>query len=244
MSAALTVTENDRIAMGGNNPPAFDAHKANVDDLRSEASTWLDGAQVATPEEAEGIDTLIKLARSARDEADKQRAAEKKPHDDAAKAVQAQWKPLVDSAQRILDVCLEKVGSWRVAEANRKEAVAAVLRAEAEAERQAEVEATRGASGNIDAREQADQLAVSAKTAEKLAAKAEKAVGKGNGLVPYRTLKVTDTRALAGWLWKHRREQVEEAHEQIAQGILRARTRGYGLAEMDGTEIITEMKAR
>jgi hypothetical protein len=238
MTAALSVTGNARIVDGGNQPPAFDAHKANIDDLRTEATVWLDGAQVTTPEEAKGIDTLIKLARSARDEADKARAAEKKPHDDAAKAVQAKWKPLVDSAQRILDVCLEKVGSWRVAEARRKEAEAARIRAAAEAERQAEIEATRAASGNLEAREEADQLSVSAKAAEKLASKAEKAANTGNGLRTVKRLVVTDARALAGWLWTHRREDAEAAHAEIAQRIFR--NNGPAIA---GTEIVTEQKA-
>ena len=237
MTGALSTTGNDRIKPGGNLDP-FTAHELNLTSLREEAGAWLDGAQVTTPEEAEGIDTLIKLARSARDEADKARAAEKKPHDDAAKAVQAKWKPLVDSAQRILDVCLEKVGAWRVAEARRKEAEAARIRSEAEAERQAEIEATRAAAGNIDAREQADQLAVSAKAAEKLAKTAEKAAQTGNGLRTVRTLKITDTRALAGWLWKHRREDAEAAHADLAQRIFR----NNGPA-MDGTEIETTQKA-
>ena len=239
MAAALSVLGNDRIVDGGNAPPPFDAHKLNIDDLRESALPFLDGKEVTTPEEAEAVDTLIKMARSARDEADKARAAEKKPHDDAAKAVQAQWKPLVDGAQRILDVCLEKVGAWRQAEAQRKEAEAARLRAEAEAERQAEVEATRAAAGNLEAREQADQQAVAAQEAEKLATRAEKAAGKGNGLVPYRSLKVTDARALAGWLWTHRRKEAEAAHAELARQIFRNNGPAIG-----GTEIITEMKAR
>lgn len=238
MSAALSVTGNDRIVDGGNAPPPFEAHKLNIDDLRESALPFLDGKEVTTPEEAEAVDTLIKMARSARDEADKQRASEKKPHDDAAKAVQAQWKPLVDSAQRILDVCLEKVGTWRKAEAERKEAEAARLRAEAEAERQAEVEATRSAAGNLEAREQADQQAVAAQEADKRATRAEKAAGKGNGLRTVRSLSITNPQALAVWLWKHRRDDVEAAHADLAQRIFR----NSGPA-MDGTEIVTEQKA-
>jgi hypothetical protein len=241
--SALSVTGNERIVDGGNAPPVFDAHSANIADLREEAKVWLDGAQVTTAEEAEGIDTLIKLARSARDEADKARIAEKKPHDDAAKAVQAKWKPLVDTAQRVLDVCLEKIGAWRIAEANRLEAAAALARAEAEAERQSEIEATRAAAGNLEAREQADQLAESAKTADKLATKAEKAATTGLGLRNVKRLVVTDTRALAGWLWKHRREETEAAHEAIARSIFRSSTLSGRSAEIDGTEIITEQKA-
>lgn len=240
MSAApaLSETGNDRIAMGAN-LDAFTAHEINVADLRESALPFLDGKQVTTAEEAEVVDTLIKMARSARDEADKQRAAEKKPHDDAAKAVQAQWKPLVDGAQRILDVCLQKVGAWREAEAQRKADEAARLRAEAEAQRQAEVDATRAASGNLEAREQADQQAVAAKDADKLASRAEKAAGKGNGLRTVRSLSITNSQALAVWLWKHRREDVEAAHAELAQRIFR----NSGPA-MDGTEIVTEMKAR
>lgn len=238
MSAALSVTGNDRIKDGGNAPPPFEAHRLNIDDLRESALAFLDGKEVTTPEEAEAVDTLIKMARSARDEADKQRAAEKKPHDDAAKAVQAQWKPLVDSAQRIIDVCLEKIASWRKAEAERKEAEAARLRSEAETERQAEVDATRAAAGNLEARAQADQQAVAAQEADKLATRAEKAAGKGNGLRTVRSLSITNPHALAGWLWKHRREDVEAAHADLAQRIFR----NAGPA-MDGTEIVIEQKA-
>lgn len=238
MSAALSVTGNDRIVEGGNRPPAFDAHKANVEDLRAEALAWLDGKTVETAEEAEAIDLLIKMARSARDEADKARAAEKKPHDDAAKAVQAQWKPLVDSAQRVLDVCLEKVGAWRVAEQQRKQAEADAAAAAAELERQAEVDATRAAAGNLEAREQADQLVVSAKQAEKVAKSAQKSAQTGNGLRTVRSLVVTDSRALAGWLWTHRREEAEAAHAEIAQRIFRAN--GPAMA---GTEVETSQKA-
>lgn len=238
MSAAtLSETGNDRIAMGANLDP-FSAHEINVADLRESALPFLDGKEVTTAEEAEAVDTLIKMARSARDEADKARAAEKKPHDDAAKAVQSKWKPLVDSAQRILDVCLEKVGAWRKAEAERKEAEAARLRAEAEEQRRAEVEATRSAGGNLEAREQADQQAVAAQEADKLAKRAEKAAGTGNGLRTVRSLSITNPQALAVWLWKHRREDVEAAHADLAQRIFR----NSGPA-MDGTEIVTEQKA-
>lgn len=236
-ATALSETGNDRIHDGANMTP-FDAHQVNVDDLRNEASAWLDGKDVTTAEEADAIDLLIKMARSARDEADKARAAEKKPHDDAAKAVQAKWKPLVDSADRILKVCLEKVGSWRIAEAQRKEAEAARARAEAEAERLAEVEATRAAAGNLTAREEADQIAASAKQADKAAKSAEKAAQTGLGLRTVRTLKITDSNALARWLWTHRREDVETAHADLAQRIFRS----SGPA-MDGTEIEETKKA-
>lgn len=235
---ALSATENDRIAMGGNNPPVFDAHKANIDDLRSEAGAWLDGAQVTTPEEAEGIDLLIKMARSARDEANKARLAEKKPHDDAGKAVQAKWTPLVDSAQRILDVCLEKIEAWRIAEKARKDAEAARIRAEAEAEREAEVAATRAAAGSIEAREQADQLAVSAKSADKLARAAEKAAGTKNGLRRVVRAEITDFAAAARHYWAPERERFQDLVQEFATRDARA-----GKRDIPGITVHEEMKA-
>ena len=174
---ALTTTGNDRIKPGGNNPPAFDAHAANIADIREEAGAWLTGETIKSAEEAEAVKLLLDMARKAAKAADDERASEKEPHLTASKAVDAKWKPLITSAQTMADVCKEILTPWNIAEAARKEAEAAVARAAAEAERQAEVEATRAAAGNIDAREQADQLAASAKQAETIAKRAERAAG-------------------------------------------------------------------
>lgn len=217
MTESLSDSGNDRIAMGGNAPPAFDAHKANIDDLRTEAAAWLDGKAVESAEEAEGIATLIDMARAARDAANDQRAAEKKPHDDASKAVQAKWKPLVDSAQRILDVCLEKVGAWRVAERDRKEAAAALARAEAEAEAEAAREAMQSSSGNLVEREQAEQVAESAKMASKVASKTEKAAAKGNGLRTNYRAEITDFAAAARHYWQPEHDRFEALVLEFAQ---------------------------
>ncbi len=239
MSAAVALSEtgNDRIAMGANLDP-FTAHQVNVDDLYVEADAWLDGKDVGSTEEAEAIDLLIKMARTARDEADKARAAEKKPHDDAAKAVQAKWKPLVERAQRILDVCLEKVGAWRVAEAKRKQDEADAAAAAAELERQAEVDATRSAGGNLSAREEADQLAVSATQAEKVAKKAQKAAQTGNGLRTVPRAEITDFAAAARFYWGPERASFEALVLEFAQRDARA-----GKREIPGVTIHLEKKA-
>lgn len=237
MTAALSQTGNDRIRDGANMTP-FDAHQVNVDDLRAEAATWLDGAEVTTPEEAEAIDLLIKMARSARDEADKQRAAEKKPHDDAAKAVQARWKPLVDSAQRILDVCLEKVGSWRVAEAKRKQDEADRAAAAAELQRQAEIDATRAAAGNLAALEEADQQAAAADQAERVAKAAGKAAKTGNGLRTVVRAEITDFAAAARFYWAPERERFVALVQEFAQRDARA-----GKRDIPGITIHHDQKA-
>lgn len=234
----LSDSGNERIVDGGNAPPAFDAHKANIDDLRTEATAWLDGKAVESAEEAEGISTLIDLARTARDAADDQRAAEKKPHDDASKAVQAKWKPLVDGADRIVKVCLEKVAAWRLAERDRKEAAAALARAEAEAEAEAATAALQGSSGDLVAREQAEQIVESAKMAGKVASKAEKAATKGNGLRTTFRAQITDFAAAARHYWQPEHDRFEALVLELAQRDVTA-----GRRDIPGVTAIPEHKA-
>jgi hypothetical protein len=78
------------------------------------------------------------MLRKARKDADEARVAEKKPHDDAAKAVQAKWTPLLDKCE--------------LAETTAKKALAPYLIAK-EAAQQAEAEAsTQGSRGSRPAR--------------------------------------------------------------------------------------------
>jgi len=101
------------------------------------------------------------MARKAQKAADDARSAAKKPHLDAGKAVDAEWKPLIDAAQRIVDACKKALTPWNIKEADRKAEEARKAAAEAEAERQAEVEASRAAAatGALSDAEHADQQA-------------------------------------------------------------------------------------
>lgn len=238
-ATALSETGNDRIREGGNLDP-FTAHQLNITDLTEEAKTWLDGKAVESPEEAEALETLLDMARKAAKAADDARTVEKKPHLDAGKAVDAKWKPLTDSATRIADLCKRVLTPWREKIEAERRAEAARIAAEAEEQRQREVEASRIAahSGSLEDRERADQEAAAAQQAERAAKSAGKAASTGLGLRTARTLKITDARALAAWLWTHRREDVETAHADLAQRIFR-----NGGPAMDGTEIEETKKA-
>lgn len=238
MSAALSVLGNDRIKPGANNPPAFDAHSANIQGIREEAGNWLDGGKITSAEEAEAVELLLDMARKASKAADDARTDEKEPHLKAGREVDAKWKPLITSATTIADVCKQVLAPWRVAEAQRKADEAARIRAEAEVERQAEVDATRAAAGSIDAREQADQRVVSAKAAEKLAKSAEKAASTGLGLRTTYTAEVTDFTVAARAFWTSHRDRFEALVLTIAQEQVRA-----GKRDMPGITVITEMKA-
>lgn len=238
-ATALSDTGNDRIRDGGNLDP-FTAHQINITDLTEEAKVWLDGKAVESPEEAAALDTLLDMARKAAKAADDARTAEKKPHLDAGKAVDAKWKPLTDSATRIADLCKRVLTPWREKVEAERRAEADRIAAEAEAQRQREVEASRLAAqtGSLEDQERADQEAAAAQQAERAAKSAGKAASSSLGLRTVRSLKITDPGALARWLWTHRRDESEAAHAELAQRIFR----GGGPA-MAGTEIEETKKA-
>lgn len=77
---------------------------------------------------------LLRLSK----EADAAREAEKRPHDDAAKAVQAKWKPHIEHAKCAADTIRDELTKWMRAEEARLEAE---RRAKWEAEQKAAEEA-------------------------------------------------------------------------------------------------------
>lgn len=240
MSAAMSVTENERIKMGGNNPPAFEAHKVNIDDIHAEALEWLDGKAVESAAEADGLNTLLDMARKAQKAADDARAAEKKPHLDAGKAVDAQWKPLIDAAQRIVDGCKKALTPWNIKEAERKAEEARKATEAAEAQRQAEVDASRAAAatGALTDAEQADQQAAAAKQADKAAKAAQKAATSGLGLRTTYRPELTDPKAAIAHYWATRREDFIALVNDLAAKDVRA-----GKREIPGFTIHAEQKA-
>lgn len=237
MSAALSDSGNELIRPGGNNPPAFEAHKANIDDLREEAKVWLDGKAVASAEEAEALNNLLDLARTAGKAADDQRSIEKKPHLDAGKAVDKQWKPLIDGAEMIANLCKKVLTPWNVAEAARKAEVARQAQAAADEEKRLATQAERTASTIEDA-EQADQLESSAKQATRIAKTAVKEATTGLGLRTTYRAEITDFAVAARHFWQPHHHRFEELVLQIANEQAR-----IVKADMPGIKVIAEQKA-
>ncbi len=168
---------NPNTGIGGNNPPPFDA--GEVAELTSTADEFLKACDIwrktdVTSEELAGqLTDQVAGLRANKKAVDEARKAAKKPHDDASKAVQAAFSPIITRYDRALKVMLEKMSAWlekkRIEEEARK-------RQEREEAAAAEAEARRlamdaEASGNID-----DEIAAeeAAKAAEKQAKAAEK----------------------------------------------------------------------
>lgn len=209
----------DRFGIGGNNPPEptpFDAFKVHIDDLTETAKGFLDGSGVTSQAEADAVAKLMDEARKASKSADEARVEEKKPHDEAAKAVQAKWKPLLEAADRVTSVCKQALAPFLAEQEAEKRCIADEARKAAEKAAIRAAEAARAVeASDLEAREQADALAKEAKAAMATANKADKDKAHGVGGSRAATLRKTYRPVLvngveaARWAWQNRREECE-----------------------------------
>lgn len=170
--------------IGHNNPPAdpFDAFTAHIGDLFEEAKNFLDGEGVKTEGQADSVAKLLDLIRTASKDADKARSEEKKPHDEAGKAVQAKWKPLLERADLAVDACKKALAPWLQAKEAERRAAAEAARLEAE-RKAAEAAAAMAAAdvSDLGAREQAEAMLKDAKKADQAANRVENARSQATG---------------------------------------------------------------
>lgn len=87
---------DDRLGIGGNKPPAFDALTIHVEDLFVLVSQSTAGGAVCTEEQDAALSALLDDLRAAKNETSASCEAEYRPHKAAADAVKAKWKPLID----------------------------------------------------------------------------------------------------------------------------------------------------
>jgi hypothetical protein len=213
--------------IGHNQPPEptpYEAIKLHIEDLMETAQGFLDGEPITTQAMADEVGKLLAAARDAEKAAEAQRVIEKRPHDEAAKAVQALWTPLTakcglvaSTAKRALAPFLEAEQAKRDAEAVEARKLAEALAAEAQAALQA------AAATDLAAREQAEDLLKEAGKADRAANRAGKGRASAAGgarAVSLRTsyvAEVTDYTAFARWAWTHRRAEYEAFLVDLAE---------------------------
>lgn len=216
------------------NAPPVEAMGMHIDDLYDEAKGILDGAGVKSDADAEMVAKLLDMTRQAKKDADAQRAAEKKPHDDAAAAVQAAWKPLLAKCDLVADTCKKALAPFLAAKEAAQRAEAERVAREAEEARQAALAARQAAPvDDLAAREEAERLDALARDAEKVAGKAGKAKAhaaggtRAIGLRSYWTpelvdpvealkhYKATQPEALKAWLVDQARRDVNAGTRSI-----------------------------
>lgn len=186
---------NPRAVIGANNPPeesAFAGFHAHIGDLFDEAKNFLDGDPIGSEDMASAVSKLMDEIRTASKDADKARAAEKKPHADAAKEVDAKWKPLLERAELAVDACKKALAPWLKAKAEEQRLAAEKARQEAEEKARAAAEAARATTlDDLAGREAAEALVADAKAAEAEARKAEKARPQATGGARAATLRTS-----------------------------------------------------
>jgi hypothetical protein len=228
-----------------NNPPPVEAHGMTIEDLFDEAKNFLDGEPVTTDEQATAIGNLLIQLRQARKAADEQRKVEKKPHDDAAKAVQAAWVPLIAKCDLASATCDKALVPFQTAKEARQREEAAAARKVAEDARIAALAAHEAANPeDLTQRADAEQLLKDAKRADADANRLERqrpqvvTDGRAIGLRSSFRAEITDQTAFARWAWANRRDECEAFFSELAQ-----REGRRGPVEIPGIIIHTERKA-
>lgn len=250
----MTTDINPRAVIGGNNPPEptqFDKVVKEVEALYGEASLWLDGAQVDSQELADGIGKLLNLLRATEKATDWARKVDKEPHDKAAKAVDAQYRPLLDKLKLASDACKKALAPWLEKVEAEKRAAAEKARQEAEEKARKAQEALRAAdAANLEARAQAEELVKAAKVAEKAASRAENDTARASGgtgrAVSLRTVytaNVTDYTAAARHFWKSAPDEMRAFVQKLADDTVRSAGKGAASLSIPGVEIIEEKRA-
>ncbi len=219
-----------------NNPPAFEAHSLHVEELFALVSDTTAAGGVTNDAQETQLDALMDDLRAAKKGADAERAAEKKPHDDASKAVQAKWKPLIERCDMGLEAVKNLLTPYRAAKQQAVEAAAAEARREADARTAAAQEALRQ-SDDLEARFVAE---ADLKQATKLQAVANRADRAPTGLRTSYRAEVTDATAFARWAWANRRAE----YDQFLADLAAREVRATGAATtIPGILIHTERKA-
>lgn len=230
---------NVHAPMGHNNPPAdpFDLSREEIQSLFDEAKNWCDGEPIASQEQADEVQKLLRMIQAAEKAADERRKEEARPHDEAKAAIQERYNALIGKTKSITglsvlaaDACKKALQPWlvKVDEENRRKAEEA--RKEAEAKAAAAREAMRQRDGDLEKAAAAEALVREARQAEADARRADnaKASAKGGGravtLRDYYAAEVTDYTAFARHVWTaHRSDMVAfldmQATKLVASGI-------------------------
>lgn len=251
---SATATATASASIGHNRPPPYDPEQYArlVEDARNFAAAageWLDLKVIATDEEAQYLADYIAGARKKLRDVEAWRVDAKRPHDEAAKAVQAAAAVPVETLDASIRRALALITEWQKKKRAEEEERQRVARAAAERQRQEaerlarEAAARNDVSGEVEAALAAKQAEAAAKAAERIDTRA--AVGSASGagrtiaLVTIKTARMTDLRRAVLHYAQH--PQLRELLEQLATADCRAR--GF-TGDIPGFEILTEERAR
>jgi colicin import membrane protein len=235
--------------MGHNNPPPptpLEAAKELISLLDVEASAWFDGEPIKNQKQADEVARLIDAARKAKQQFDSDRKAEKKPHDEAAKAVDAKWRPVIADAERILEIAKAAQTPWLIQLEDEKRAREEAARKVAEEKAAEARRLAQEVDGSLAAAKARDAAIEEAKRADAAAAylAQDKAAAKGAGMARAVSLRTTwrslveDRRAILNHIAKTDPDSLTAFVEDWAAKKVRA-----GARELPGVKIYEEKMA-
>jgi hypothetical protein len=217
--------------IGHNNPPMtpYEASKERIESLYAEAKNWCDGEPIASQQQADELQKLLRLIQEAEKEADERRKIEAKPFDDGKAEVQARYNPLIQKDRGMtsmaVQACKAALAPWlrKLEEEQRK--VAEEARRVAEEARRAAEEAQRQrqAEQSLEAREAFEEVVAGAAIAEANAKQAEKArpvakgIGRAASLRTYYVPEVTDYREFARFVWANHMDDLKPMLDELAK---------------------------
>lgn len=207
----------NRDGIGGNAPPPVEAMGLHIEDLFALVSGTV-AATVTTDEQEAALDELLDDVRQARKDADEQRVLEKRPHDDAGKAVQAAWKPLLDRCDKAAEAIKAALTPYRTARQAAKDEAARIAREEAAAKLE-QAQAALRKSDDLEERFAAEEAL---EQAGKLTAQANRIDRSATGLRSKQVADVTDRRALLEYVMKTDPEALGEWLAEYARKALPA----------------------
>lgn len=220
-------------AVAGNNQSPYERIKTEIEDLYAEAKNFADGEPIANQEQADAVTELHDSLHAKGKEADDLRAKEKEPHDKAAAEVQARFNLLIGNTKTTgkgkvvlgKEVLAGLLTPWRNAEAAKKEAIARAAREEADRIAAQAQAAIRASAGNLEAREDAEQLLRDAKATDRDAKRADKAATTGTGLRTIWHCKLEDEVSALEWAYSRAPEQFIALVQSMAEGVVRSGVR-------------------
>lgn len=159
--------------IGHNNPPKtiFDT----INDLCLEADNWLDGEAIETDDQALGLGKLMDMLKAAKNECEAERKEKVAPIDEAKKAIQAVYVPVLEKAEDALGVAQTVRNRYLKAKQAALDEQARVAREQAVEAIKIAQEAMQARTGSLADKQAAEALVEMAKSAEiqaKMAAKA------------------------------------------------------------------------
>lgn len=235
----------DIATIGHNQPPQDPAEAAlqAIADLFEEAKHWADGEPISSAAQHDAITDLRGQLHEAGKVADQLRIDAKKPHDDAIDIIQTRFNPFVqpkkgkvDMGKKALD---DLLAVWRKKIADEKAAEAARIAKEAEAARQAAAAAIQASSGNLAAREEAEELLADAKRLEKTAKRADRAATTGTGLVTVWVAEMVDETEALDWAYGRAKDEFLAVAQANADALVRS-----GARQVPGFVVREEKRAR